>query len=145
MELIKKTIDLSKQAVANGNHPFAALLVVDNEIILEALNTVNTENDSNCHAELNLVSLANRKFGSEKLKKAILYSSTEPCAMCSGAIYWSGIRKVVYGCSTEKLAEITGGGLVISSKKLFSYGSELVETIGPILEEDAAEVHKNFW
>lgn len=145
IKFIERSIELSKSAVEKGDHPFGALLVKDGQIILEAENSVNTEKDATRHAELNLVSQANRMFDRDTISQSILYTSTEPCAMCSGAIYWSGIRKVVYSCSTEKLGEIAGGELVISCSDIFHKGKEPVELIGPILEEISANIHQTFW
>jgi tRNA(Arg) A34 adenosine deaminase TadA len=86
---IRRAIELSVLAKDHGNHPFGALLVNDdNEIILEAENTVYTEHDVTRHAELNLVSKASRTLDPEVIQQSTLYTSTEPCAMCSGSIFW---------------------------------------------------------
>jgi tRNA(Arg) A34 adenosine deaminase TadA len=142
---IREAILLAAQARQHGNHPFGALLVQDGRVILTAENTVNTDHDQTRHAELNLVSTAARQFNSEILANTILYTSTEPCAMCAGAIYWTGIRVVVYGCSAELLGAMADGGLVIPCREIFARGSEAVEVIGPILEDDARKVHEDFW
>ena len=142
---IREAITLAAQARQHGNHPFGALLVYDGKVILTAENTVNTENDQTRHAELNLVSMATRQFDSEILADSILYTSTEPCAMCAGAIYWTGIRIVVYGYSAELLGGMAEGGLVIPCREVFTRGSQVVEVIGPILEDEAKKVHEGFW
>lgn len=67
----------------------------------EAENTVVTEHDVTGHAELNLVRRASMRFEVETLEGVTLYTSTEPCAMCSSAIYWSGIGRVVYALGSE--------------------------------------------
>ncbi|MFD7102034.1 nucleoside deaminase [Streptomyces celluloflavus] len=68
----------------------------DDEILLEAENTVTTGRDATGHAETNLVRLATATYDAGFLRTCSLYTSTEPCAMCSGAIYWGGIGRVVY-------------------------------------------------
>ena len=142
---IREAIKLATQARQHGNHPFGALLVHDGNVILIAENTVNTDRDQTRHAELNLVSMAARQFDAEILSNTILYTSTEPCAMCAGAIYWTGIRTVVYGCSAELLGAIAEGGLVIPCREIFARGTEVIEVIGPILEDEAQKVHEGFW
>lgn len=142
---ISKTYEIAQTAQANGNHPFGALLVVDDKIVLTSENTVNIQLDVTKHAELNLVSLASQKLDKNFLAKAILYTSTEPCAMCAGAIFWSGISTVVYGCSAKKLSEFATGSFVVPCKDIFDYGSRETTVIGPILETKGAEIHKNFW
>ena len=144
-QFIKKTYQLAQTAIDNGNHPFAALLVVNGEIILSAQNTVNSDNDVTRHAELNLVSLASQQFDTEVMSQATLYTSTEPCAMCSGAIFWAGISTVVYGCSAKKLGEIASGSFVVPCQELFNHGDRTTLVIGPILENQGAEIHQSFW
>jgi deoxyribose-phosphate aldolase len=144
-QYIRQAIALSQQAVDHGNHPFGALLVKDGEVLLSAENTVHTEHDATHHAELNLVSAATRQFDLETLAESILYTSTEPCAMCAGAIMWGGIGTVVYGCSAEKLGELTGATFVVPARELYARALRRVTVIGPILEDEAVVVHKSYW
>jgi len=88
---IRQSYQLAKNARDNGNHPFGALLTLGGEVVLTAENTVNTDKDITRHAELNLVSKASQELDTADLIQSVLYTSTEPCAMCAGAIFWSGI------------------------------------------------------
>lgn len=142
---IRHTYRLAKQAVSAGNHPFGALLVIDQQVVLTQLNSVNTSGDVTQHAELELLRKANLVFSKEQLSKATLYSSTEPCAMCAAAIFWSGVSTVVYGCSAMKLGKITGGSLVIPCVDIFSRGNRTIHLTGPILESEGAAIHLDFW
>ena len=142
---IKKTYQLAKRALDKGNHPFGALLVLDGCVVATAENTVNTEKDVTRHAELNLVSEAAREMDLEFLSRSILYTSTEPCAMCAGAIFWAGISHVVYGCSAAVLAEIAGGTFAVPCRDLFQYGDREIKVDGPVLESEGVEIHRNFW
>lgn len=138
-------VDLAWQARSLGDHPFGAVLVHNNKILLSARNTVNTDKDVTQHAELQLVSHASKTISSDILKNAILYTSTEPCAMCAGAIYWSGIRNVIFGCSSKTLAKFAGGSLIIPCTHIFSNGAEKVSVTGPINEDHSQLVHVGFW
>lgn len=144
-EFIRHSIALAQQARDKGNHPFGALLVKDGEVILTAENTVNTGRDTTHHAELNLVSQASQVFDTQTLSQSILYTSTEPCAMCAGAIYWAGIRSVVFGCSNQALLRLSDEGLSIACQAIFATGIIKTEVIGPVLEQDALSVHTGFW
>jgi tRNA(Arg) A34 adenosine deaminase TadA len=91
-------------ARANGNHPFGALLLdADGNVVLEAENTVLTARDCTGHAETNLMRMASERFDPEFLSRCTLYTSTEPCAMCAGAIYWGNVRRVVFALSQEEI------------------------------------------
>lgn len=142
---IRECIQLAEQAKANGNHPFGSLLVHNGEIILRAVNGVNTYNDLAQHPESILARAGASKYSPEFLADCTLYTSTEPCAMCTGAIYWSRIGRIVFACSVDKLAEFTFDSLRISSKEILERGDHPVEVIGPILEDEASQVHVGFW
>jgi tRNA(Arg) A34 adenosine deaminase TadA len=118
------------------------------QILLEAENTVVTESDATGHAETNLVRLASRRFPPETLAKFTLYTSTEPCPMCSGAIFWSAIGRVVYALSEDGLYAMTGDSpesLKLPCREVFARGGRPIEVIGPLLEAEAAQVHEGFW
>lgn len=150
-ELLRATFDVALRAVAAGNHPFGAILAdQDGKILLEAENTVVTEHDITGHAETNLVRMASGKSLGDALGSCTLYASSEPCAMCAGAIYWGNIGRVVYGLSQERFYSILGGtrereALALHTRDVLDRGGRLVEIIGPALEDEAARVHEGFW
>ena len=142
---LRQAYAAAARARDNGNHPFGAILVHDGTIVLAAENTVNTDNDRTRHAELNLVGRASGQFDREFLAACTLYASTEPCAMCSGAIYWAGIGTVVYGCSVDTLSRFTDGSLPIPCREILERGRRQVRVSGPMLEEEGAMLHAGFW
>jgi tRNA(Arg) A34 adenosine deaminase TadA len=142
---LNKTFDLARKSVANGNHPFGALLVLNGKIVAESENSVITDSDVTRHAELNLISKFVHKFTEAERKEMVLYSSTEPCAMCTGAIVWSGIETVVYGCSSELLNQIARGSFTIECRKILAHSSNTYQITGPLLEEEASKLHKEYW
>ena len=142
---IRRCIALSEQAVRDGDEPFGALLVVDGAVRLTAQNRVVTESDPCRHAELLLVSETCRTLDATTVAAATLYTSTEPCPMCAGAIYWSRLPRVVFGCSAVQFGMIAGGSLVMPSREVFDRGTRRVEVIGPVLETEALAVHRAYW
>jgi len=150
IELLRQAIDLSRSAVAHGNHPFGALLTdADRQVVLTAENTVNTERDvTTGHAETNLARLAARTY--RDLRAYSLYTSCEPCAMCAGAIYWAGIGRVVFAMSEADLRAITGAHpdnptLAHPCRLVFADGTRQTVVEGPAIAEEAAEPHHGFW
>ena len=66
--------------------------------------------------------------------------------MCSGAIYWAGIVRVVFGCTGAALGEISGEELNVACRDVFASGKlHRIETIGPVLAEEADAQHRNYW
>lgn len=148
--LLRRSIAVAQSARDHGNHPFGAVLAdQEGNILLEIENTVITENDCTCHAETNLVRAACRKYDRDFLAKCTIYASTEPCPMCAGAIFWANIRHVVFGLGEEKLYALTGEDseetLILSCQEVFSRGRKEIEVIGPLLEDEAVQVHTGFW
>ena len=151
LDYLRQAIAVAAKARENGNHPFGAILVdAEGRMILEAENTVNTERDVTGHAETNLIRKASAAFPPEVLAGCTLYTSTEPCAMCSGAIYWSGVSRVVYALGENSLAEFVrhlpgDDSLHLPCREVFARGGRAIEVVGPLLEEEARMVHANFW
>lgn len=151
LDLLYQALKIAQRSRANGNHPFGALLVDSKgQIMLEAENTVETEGDCTGHAELNLMRRASQSYSREFLATCSLYTSTEPCAMCSGAIYWGNVRRVVYALSEARLLEITGSNpanptMHLPCREVLQRGQYGIEVVGPLIEEEAAKVHEGFW
>ena len=151
LTLLREAIAVSKRAVAAGNHPFGAVLTdPSGTIVLSAENTVNTENDCTGHAETNLVRLAWREIGPERLGDYSLYTSCEPCAMCCGAIYWSGINRVVFAMSEAELNALTGDNpenptMSLDSRVVLNGGQRAITVVGPAISAEAIEAHAGFW
>jgi tRNA(Arg) A34 adenosine deaminase TadA len=150
-QLLRRAIELARLAREHGNHPFGALLVdAKGNVVLEAENTVRTDKDVTAHAETNLMRMATARFDRDFLGRCTLYTSTEPCAMCAGAIYWGNIRHVVFGLSQEQIYAISAGNpenmqLQLSSREVFARGDHPVEVSGPHLPKESAAVHDGFW
>jgi tRNA(Arg) A34 adenosine deaminase TadA len=142
---LRQAIDLSREARAAGNHPFGALLVLDDDVVQTARNTVHEDRDPTAHAETNLVAAAVRTLTAEQLARSVLYTSCEPCAMCVGKMYWAGIRSVVYALPSEELALLAGGSFLVPCRELFARAADRVDVLGPLLVDEAREVHVGYW
>jgi tRNA(Arg) A34 adenosine deaminase TadA len=148
---LRRAFEVARRSRANGNHPFGAILVgPDGEVLIEAENGCLPDNDTTAHAERLLATRAAKEYGAAFLSRCTVYTSTEPCAMCAGAIYWVGVGRVVFGLTEHRLKEMTGNHpenptLSLPCRAVFSAGQRVVEVIGPLLEDEAAELHAGFW
>ena len=142
---IRQSIELAISAARKGNHPFGALLVHEEEVIMTAENTVMADNDSTRHAELNLVVKSERAFPPGVLGECTLYTSTAPCLMCTAVIWDAGITRIVYSVSYESLARLISGNYnYISLDKIYRQLKTDVEFIGPVLEMEGLEAYKHW-
>jgi len=141
---VRTAIEEARRAKANSNPPFGAVLVgPDGTVMGRAANTEGRTGDCTEHAETNLVRSATRQYDVETLRASTLYASTEPCAMCAGAIFWARIGRVVFGLRAERHYEMkgdTGRQLRLSCKEVLDRGNHDVEVVGPVLEDEAAAV-----
>ena len=148
---LRRTFAIAAAAAETGSHPFGAILVGgDGTVLMEQGNAYLPDHDMTGHAERVLATRASCRFPPAELVDATLYSSAEPCAMCAGAAYWAGIGRIVYGLSESTLRQITGNHpenptLDLSCRVLLQSGQRTVDVIGPMLEDEAAELHVSFW
>jgi len=148
---LRHAVQLSQRARERGNHPFVALLVGANgEVLAEAENTVLQGDDPTAHAEMNLVRLVAGRYDAETLARCTLFSSAEPCAMCAAAIHWSGIGRLVYALSLERLyrlraAEAAARTLRLPCREVLASCAHPIEVVGPELEAEAEQVHLGYW
>ena len=135
----REAIDLSRAALQKGNGPYGALLVRGDQVLLRAENTVGVQGALH-HAEMNLLTEAQQLLELDEWRECTLYASTEPCAMCAGAMVWAGIGRVVFGCPVPRQVEILGGGLRTRCADVFASADGPPELVGPVLETEAAAV-----
>jgi tRNA(Arg) A34 adenosine deaminase TadA len=143
--LIRSTIALARAAREKGDQPFGALLAVDGRVVLQAENSVVSDGDPSRHAELNLIQLAWARLQRAEIEAATLYSSTEPCPMCTGAIYFSRVPRIVYSVSHTALSRITGSTFCRPCTDLLGRSARRTQVVGPVLLEEGLLVHEGFW
>ena len=104
---IEACLVVQRRGLSQGKRPFAAVLVdSDNTTVLLTHMSVDHVN----HAESSLARLASTHFTQSYLWGCTLYSTWEPCAMCTSTLYWANIGRLVYAASEEQLGELTGKG-----------------------------------
>lgn len=135
IHFIRETVKIARRALRNGRHPFGCILVSEDEEILFTQGNIDTLN----HAEATMCRTAWSNLSPSDLWKCTLYTNFEPCAMCAGSIYWANIGCVVYGCTEEKLLELTGNDaenmtLNINCRQIFKSGQKDVRVFGPFEE-----------
>src|SRR5262245_16471845 len=151
LAFLRRAFAVAARARRHGNHPFGAVLVDgDGTMLIEMENGFLPERDRTGHAERLLATQACKTYDSPTLARSTLYSSAEPCAMCAGAIYWAGIGRVVFGLSERRLKTITGDHaenptLDLPCRAVFAAGQRPTEVVGPLIEDEAAAVHEDFW
>ncbi len=143
-----KAYKLARYAITHGGGPFGALLVKDGKILAEFSNCVHSTRDVTKHAETGLISTFSPKIDRETFAKSTLYTSTEPCAMCCGAICFSGIGRVVYGTSEAPFVQVMGlppDPNPLASHEVLHRISPKTKVLGPLMEAEGLAIHEEYW
>jgi len=137
---MREAIRLSKIAMEHGNEPFGAVLVKNGEIVYTNENQIHTASDPTFHAEAGLL----RRFCAEArvtdLRDYTLYSSCEPCFMCSGAMVWTQLGRLVYAASNIDLCGILGEQGSPCSDIVFRHSPYAPSVTSGVLREESLEV-----
>ncbi|UYQ92454.1 nucleoside deaminase [Chitinophaga horti] len=114
----------ARLAGEEGEVPIGAVVVMNGQIIGRGHNQVETLNDCTAHAEMIALTAAFNTLGSKYIMDATIYVTLEPCVMCSGALYWSKIGRVVYGAQDEKngYRRVTGATSPFHPKTKIEHG-----------------------
>lgn len=142
---MREAIKLSKLAVEHGNEPFGAVLVKDGEIVYSNENQIYTATDPTFHAEAGLL----RRFCAEThitdLHEYTLYTSCEPCFMCSGAIVWTKVGRLVYGASDIDLCRLLGEQGSRCCEIVFANSHHKPDLTGGLLREESLSVLASYF
>ncbi|TDU84328.1 tRNA(Arg) A34 adenosine deaminase TadA [Kribbella voronezhensis] len=132
---LRRAIEMAAAARESGNPPFGSILVgSDGTVVAEAGNTSITDNDISAHPELKLAKWAARELPPDVAATTTMYTSCQPCGMCTGAIERSGLGRVVYALSGDQLNGLKPGG-----------GFAPVVQDGPALYDEASAVVDGYY
>ncbi|MBX6380784.1 tRNA(adenine34) deaminase [Thermoflavifilum aggregans] len=137
-QFMREALKEAQKAYEAGEVPVGAVLVIDGQIIARAHNQVELLNDSTAHAEMLALTAAFHALGSKYLPQATLYVTLEPCLMCTGALYWSQIGRVVFATADEK------NGFRIHQQRAHPFHPKTLVQ-GGLLAEESARLLKNFF
>lgn len=101
-QYMRKALQEAEAAYDEGEIPIGAVIVCQDHIIARTHNLTETLNDVTAHAEMQAITMAANELGGKYLTDCTLYVTVEPCTMCAGALGWSQISHIVYGCRDEK-------------------------------------------
>ena len=125
-------------ARADGG-PFGACIVKGGRVLAVARNTV-LRHDATCHAEVKAIRMASKKLGTFDLSGCEIYSTTEPCPMCFGAIHWARIGTVYYGTGISDAARAGFHELRISNEKMKALGGSRIRLAPGFLRDECLEL-----
>jgi tRNA(Arg) A34 adenosine deaminase TadA len=142
---MQQAIALSASAVEHGNEPFGAVLVKDGAVVYTNENQIYTAHDPTFHGEVGLIRRFCAETGITDLREYTLYSSCEPCFMCSGALVWVKLGRLVYGASNDDLEQLLGNRGCNCSKMVFDNSFWHPEVTTGVLREESLAVLRAYF
>lgn len=137
-QYMQQALKEAQKAYDAGEVPVGAIIVMNNRVIARGHNQVELLNDCTAHAEILALTTAFNFLSSKYLPDATLFVTLEPCLMCSGALYWSKIGRIVYGAEDEK----NGYRRTTGKNNPFHPKTELT---GGVTQDECARLMKDFF
>jgi len=144
IRFIRMANRLAIQSGQQGFDAFSALLVFDGKIVATSADQCIFYSDPTAHAELTVISEYCRKMKKISLSGYTMYCNVEPCIMCSGAIHWSRISRLVYGVGQEALQKKSKGRPKPGCREIINCGHTKIEIVGPLIEDEGRAVLDQF-
>ena len=119
---MKQAIREARKALHEGEIPVGVVIVSNQQIIARAHNDTERLSDTTAHAEMMAITAASTYLGSKYLEDCTMYVTLEPCIMCAGALYWSRIRRIVYGAEDPRCGFMRYGKELLYPKTKLEYG-----------------------
>ena len=123
-----------------GDAPYGAVIVKDNQVIIKAHNTVQTDNDPTAHAELNAIRHLTTKIKNPSLEGYTLYTTCEPCPMCTTVCLWAGISEIIFGASIQDLIEAGVSQINLPSEEIIAKGFKKIKVTKGLLKEESLQL-----
>lgn len=136
-KFVRIAIEQEKLSLREGNNGFGAVIIKENKIISTAHDTEETEKDPTAHAEINAIKKATKKIG-KNLHNCIIISTHEPCPMCSTAMIWSNLNKLVYGYSINETIKQGRKRIRINCMEIFAKANIEIEIIENVLFDECS-------
>ncbi|HAX80651.1 MAG TPA: tRNA-specific adenosine deaminase [Cyanobacteria bacterium UBA11372] len=137
-DFMKIALEQAKQ----GDAPYGAVIVKDNEVIITAHNTVQRDQDPSAHAEINAIRLLTAKIQSTSLEGYTLYTTGEPCPMCATACVWAGISEIVFGAAIADLIAANQSQIDIACEEVIERGFRKIKVTKGVLKSECLQLFK---
>ena len=144
-DYMRIALQLAESAVEKGNEPFGAILVKEGEVVAKSENSIVNMSDPTKHAELKLISDYTQLSKNIDLSEYTMYTSCEPCFMCSGATVWANLGTLVYSAGSRDLNEMINENLFDSSDIVYEYSHHKPVVIKNVLHDEGVEILRSYF
>lgn len=142
-DFMKQCLDLGRIALTNGDSPVGSLIVLTDRVIGSGIEAGRSKNDITQHAEILAIKDALQNVSRRDLKKSILYTTHEPCLMCSYVIRHYQIGSIVYGLASDYVGGSTSEFKILSAENIPIWGNA-PRILGQVLENECRELSEAY-
>ena len=133
---------LALEEAKKGDAPYGAVIVKDNQVVALAYNTVKRDSDPSAHAEINVIRNLTAQLQNPSLEGYTIYTTGEPCPMCTTACVWTGISEIVYGASIEDLVSVNQSQINISCEEIIAKSFRKIKVQRGVLRQECLKLFK---
>jgi tRNA(Arg) A34 adenosine deaminase TadA len=140
-DMMRLAIAEARQSRQEGNKGYGAVVALADRVLAQAHDTAVTEGDPWLHAEVNAIRGAVRATGDADLCGAVLFSTCEPCPMCTGLAIWANLTAVVFGASIEETAARGKARILVPARDIIARGPAMIEVVPGILASECLALY----
>jgi len=141
-EMMSIALAEARESRTTGNKGYGATVVLGDRVLSSAHDTASTEGDPSLHAEVNAIRSAVHVVGDTDLCGAILFSTCEPCPMCSALAVWANVTTIVFGASIEQTARLGKSRIQVSAAEIVERSPGWVEVIGGLMAQECLDLYR---
>lgn len=141
-KMMRVALAEARTSRATGNKGYGAVVVMGDRLLSAAHDTVATEGDPSLHAEMNAIRAAAEFVGDADLCGAVLFSTCEPCPMCSALAVWANVTTIVFGVSIEQTVRLGKSRIQVSAREIVERSPGWTEVIGGVMAEECLDLYR---
>ena len=132
----------ARASKAEGNKGYGAVVALGGQVLARAHDTAGTDGDPVRHAEVNALGRAVRALGDPRLYGCVLFSTCEPCPMCSSLAVWSQVTSIVFGASIEETVALGRTRIAVGCRTILENAPATMEVVGGVLREECLALYR---
>lgn len=140
-DMMRIAIEEAALSRQEGNKGYGAVAALGTRVLARAHDTAASAKDPSLHAEVNAIREAARLLGEANLSGVVLFSTCEPCPMCSSLAVWANVSAIVFGASIEQTAARGKDRILVPAREIVARSPVTVEVIGGVLERECLRLY----
>ncbi|MDZ4871757.1 MAG: tRNA-specific adenosine deaminase [Chroococcidiopsis cubana SAG 39.79] len=125
-----------------GDSPYGAVIVKDNEVVAKGYNTVKRDCDPSAHAEMNVIRSLTAKIQTPSLEGYTIYATGEPCPMCASVCVWAGVSEIIIGASIQDLISVNQSQIDLACDEIIAKSFRNIKVTKGVLREECVKLFK---